>query len=75
LPKRLDENLFKILNRREAIALAIKKAHANDVILITGKGCEQMIMTGPVGSGKGIEWDDRKVAKEELKKLQIKNVK
>ncbi len=68
MPKRLDENLFKVLNRREAISLAIKKAQASDVVLITGKGCEQMIMTGPVGSGKGIEWDDRVVAREELKK-------
>lgn len=69
VPKRLNENLFKVLNRRDAIALAIKKAQKGDVILITGKGCEQMIMTGPVGSGKGIEWDDRVVARKELKKI------
>jgi UDP-N-acetylmuramoyl-L-alanyl-D-glutamate--2,6-diaminopimelate ligase len=68
-PKRLNENLFKILNRRDAIALAIKKAQKGDVVLITGKGCEQMIMTGPVGSGKGIAWDDRVVVREELEKI------
>lgn len=70
LPKRLGVNLFKILNRREAIALALKKAQKGDCVLITGKGCEQMIMTGPVGSGKGIAWDDRVVVREELLKKQ-----
>lgn len=73
-PKRLGVNLFKILNRREAIALALKKAQKGDIVLITGKGCEQMIMIGPVGSNKGIAWDDRKMAREELKKLKIKNL-
>ena len=68
----LDSNLFKILDRRKAINLALKKARLGDVVLITGKGCEQMIMTGPVGSGKGIEWDDRRVVREELMKLKNK---
>ena len=67
--KKLDEDLFKILDRRKAINFALKKAQMGDIVLITGKGSEQLIMTGPVGSGIGIEWDDRKVVREELKKL------
>lgn len=59
----LNENLFKVLDRREAIRLAISLARANDLVLITGKGAEQHIC-GPENSK--IAWDDRKVFKEEI---------
>lgn len=58
-----NEDLFTVLDRREAIRLAISKAQAGDLILITGKACEQWIM-GPLGTK--IPWDDRRVAREEL---------
>lgn len=56
-----DMNYFSILDRREAIGLAIKKAEPGDVILLTGKGSEQCIMDK---NGKKIPWDDRRVARE-----------
>lgn len=55
----------KVLDRREAIHEALRRAEKKDVVIITGKGCEQWIM-GPNGSR--VLWDDREVAKEELAK-------
>jgi UDP-N-acetylmuramoyl-L-alanyl-D-glutamate--2,6-diaminopimelate ligase len=61
------QNLFEILDRREAIKKALSLARLNDIVVITGKGCEPWI----VGSkGKKIPWDDREVVREEIKKLQ-----
>ncbi|MDD5098198.1 MAG: UDP-N-acetylmuramoyl-L-alanyl-D-glutamate--2,6-diaminopimelate ligase [Candidatus Pacebacteria bacterium] len=56
----------KIFDRREAINAALKLASPNDVVVITGKGCEPWIC---VAEGKKIAWDDRKIVKEELDKL------
>lgn len=64
--KILDKNLFKILDRREAIKKAISLAEKNDLVLLTGKGSEQAIC---IAGGKKIQWDDRKVVREELTKL------
>jgi UDP-N-acetylmuramoyl-L-alanyl-D-glutamate--2,6-diaminopimelate ligase len=58
-------NLWRILDRREAIAKAIGLASDGDIILITGKGAEQCIMSA---RGKKIPWDDREVTREELNK-------
>ncbi len=57
-----------ILDRRRAIKESLRTAEPNDVVVITGKGCEPWIC---VKGGKKIPWDDRKVVKEELKKLRI----
>ena len=62
--KILNQNLFKILDRREAIKKALSLAQAGDLVLITGKACEQYIC---VAHGKKIPWDDRKVVRELLK--------
>ena len=58
----------KILDRREAIREALKLAKPNDVIIITGKGCEPWIC---VAKGKKIHWDDRQVVREEFNNLQV----
>lgn len=54
-------NPYKILDRREAIKRALDMAKTGDIVIISGKGCEQCIM-GP--SGEKIPWDDRKVVRE-----------
>ncbi len=61
--KKKDSNLFKVLDRREAIRKAINLANTGDIVLITGKGNEQAIC---VADGKKIKWDDREVAREFL---------
>jgi len=53
---------YRISDRREAITKAISLAQAGDIVIITGKGSEQCIMTA---TGK-VAWDDRRVVKEEL---------
>ncbi|MFA6306663.1 MAG: UDP-N-acetylmuramyl-tripeptide synthetase [Patescibacteria group bacterium] len=65
--KKENENLFKIEDRRAAIKKALSLAGEGDMVLITGKGCEQAIC-GP--EGVKIPWDDREVVKEELKELE-----
>ncbi len=55
----------KILDRREAIAKAIKMAGPKDIVLITGKGSEQFLV---LPHNKRIAWDEPKVVRELLKK-------
>jgi UDP-N-acetylmuramoyl-L-alanyl-D-glutamate--2,6-diaminopimelate ligase len=55
-----------IINRREAIAHALREAKPLDVVLITGKGTDPYIM-GPNGTKEA--WDDARVVREELTKL------
>ncbi|MDO8669789.1 MAG: UDP-N-acetylmuramoyl-L-alanyl-D-glutamate--2,6-diaminopimelate ligase [Candidatus Buchananbacteria bacterium] len=61
--KEINKNLFKILDRREAIKKAMSLAVAGDLVLLTGKGCEQAIA---VKGGQKIPWDERQVAREIL---------
>jgi len=65
--KKVDQNLFKILDRREAIKLALSQAKPGDVVLITGKGSEQAIC---VADGEKIPWDDRAVVRGLLYELK-----
>lgn len=61
----VDKTPTVILNRREAIKTAIKKATPGSVVLITGKGTDPYIMEA---DGKKTPWSDYKVATEELNK-------
>ncbi len=57
-----------VLDRRSAIANALARAkeYANPAVIVTGKGTDPYIM-GPKGTKT--PWDDREVAKEELRKM------
>lgn len=57
-------------DRRKAISNALNWANYDDVILIAGKGHE----TSQVFKDKVIEFDDRKVASDEIKKLLKKEM-
>jgi UDP-N-acetylmuramoyl-L-alanyl-D-glutamate--2,6-diaminopimelate ligase len=59
-----------IMDRREAIREAVKRAKKGDAVLITGKGTDPYIM---IANNKRIPWSDAKVAREELEKLVKKN--
>jgi UDP-N-acetylmuramoyl-L-alanyl-D-glutamate--2,6-diaminopimelate ligase len=61
--KILDQNLWKILDRREAIKKALSLAEKNDLVLFTGKGAEQFIC---VANGEKVAWDERTIVREEL---------
>jgi UDP-N-acetylmuramoyl-L-alanyl-D-glutamate--2,6-diaminopimelate ligase len=58
-----------IIDRRRAINRALRKATADSAVLISGKGTDPYIM-GPNNTKE--EWDDAKVAREELEKVLTK---
>ena len=62
-PKRvLDKNYWKILDRGKAIKKALSLAEKDDVVAITGKGCEEVMAV----RGGFVPWDDRAVVKKIL---------
>ncbi len=61
--KKEKQNFWDIADRKKAIQFAIKKARRGDVVVITGKGCEQCMVFGK----KKVKWDDREVVKRILK--------
>jgi UDP-N-acetylmuramoyl-L-alanyl-D-glutamate--2,6-diaminopimelate ligase len=67
LPAIAEAKRTVIMDRREAIAAALKKAKEKGIVLITGKGTDPYIMRA---DGAKEPWSDRNVALEEFKKLQ-----
>ena len=61
--KREGVDFLCIADRREAITAAFARARAGDTVLLAGKGHEQSIIVGTTM----IPWDDRRVAREQLK--------
>jgi len=66
LPGFVKRKVTIIMNRREAIHEAIKRAKKGDAVLITGKGTDPYIMGA---DGEKQPWSDEKVAREELEKI------
>ena len=63
-----NKEVMKILDRKEAIKKALSLADTGNVVIITGKGSEPWMC---VERGKKIPWDDRKIVREEFKKLNL----
>ncbi len=64
--KSIDCEYLIVSDRRDAIFQALKKARANDVVLIAGKGHENYQI---IGDDK-FDFDDREVALEALKQMR-----
>lgn len=62
--KKDGETLYQLLDRREAIHLAMKLAQKDDLVLMTGKACEPWMC---VANGKKIPWDEVQVAREAIR--------
>lgn len=58
------KNFFKISDRKEAIKMALNSAKKDDVVLITGKGAEEVMAQGD----KLVPYSDKKVVEELLTK-------
>ncbi|EKD46919.1 MAG: hypothetical protein ACD_67C00017G0002 [uncultured bacterium] len=63
--KTQNENLWIIVDRRQAIAKAFEMAKAGDIIAVTGMGNFETMVVGD----KKLPWNDRKVIEEELEKI------
>jgi UDP-N-acetylmuramoyl-L-alanyl-D-glutamate--2,6-diaminopimelate ligase len=57
------EKIIRVLDRKEAIGLAIKEAEVNDIVIITGKGSE---ISMAVAGGKKIPWSDADIVRSFL---------
>ncbi len=65
--KKIGENLFIVLDRREGIRKALSLAKDGDVVLTTAMGAQQNMIMG----GKKHWWDERVVVREEIQKLKV----
>ncbi|MCX6762803.1 MAG: UDP-N-acetylmuramoyl-L-alanyl-D-glutamate--2,6-diaminopimelate ligase [Candidatus Moranbacteria bacterium] len=61
--KRENENTWRILDRREAIKKALQIAKPGDILVVTGKGAEEVMAVGD----KRIPWNDPRVIREVLR--------
>lgn len=71
-PKIENENVFLIEDRRAAIKKALELAEPRDVVLILGKGAEEVMAVGDPKADHGyklIPWNEREIVKEELGKV------
>ena len=57
-------NLYEIIDRKMAIRKSLELAEPNDIVIITGKGCESSIC---LAKGERIPWSDKSTVQEELK--------
>lgn len=63
---RLNRNYWKVLDREQAIKKALREARKNDVVVITGKGAEEVMA---VGLHEFIPFSDRKIVRDELERM------
>ncbi len=64
----LGENVFRIVDRREAIQKALRLAQKDDLILFAGKGGEQWMN---VAKGKKMPWQESEIVREEIKNIRL----
>ncbi|MSR84933.1 hypothetical protein EXS71_00625 [Candidatus Uhrbacteria bacterium] len=64
--KKLDQNLFRVVDRKEAILKAMQLAESEDIVLLTGKGCEPWMC---VANGKKIAWNEHEVAFQAIQQV------
>ncbi len=63
---RLNRNYWKVIDREQAIKKALREAQKDDVVIITGKGAEEVMA---VGADKFIPFSDRNIVREELERM------
>ncbi len=63
---RLNRNYWRVIDREQAIKKALREAKKGDVVIITGKGAEEVMA---IGEHEFIPFSDRKIVKEELARI------
>jgi len=63
---RLNRNYWKVIDREQAIKKALREAKKGDVVIITGKGAEEVMA---IGEHEFVPFSDRKIVKEELTRI------
>lgn len=61
--KKLDRDCWSILERGEALEKAVSLAREGDIVIVTGKGSETVMV---IADGKKVPWDDREEVKRFL---------
>jgi UDP-N-acetylmuramyl-tripeptide synthetase len=64
--KKKEKDYFRIFDRREAIHKALELSEIGDIVLVTGKGAEEMMAM----KEKRLPWNERMVIEEELQTLK-----
>ncbi len=64
------QDLFSILDRKEAITKALSLAKQGDIVLISGKGAETTMMT----KDGALPWNEREIVRDLVKKAAAQNV-
>ncbi len=64
IPRKESDRYWKIVDRREAIRLALMMARKGDSVVVAGKGAEEVMKV----RGKTIEWNDKKVIVDLLRR-------
>ena len=62
ISRKEGKDFWKVPDRKEAIRLALTKATEGDTVVISGKGCEEIMIV----RGKRVPWNDKKVVEELL---------
>lgn len=63
---RMNRNYWKVIDREQAIRKALREARKGDVVIITGKGAEEVMA---VGLHEFKPFSDRKIARAELERM------
>ncbi|MDP3981562.1 MAG: UDP-N-acetylmuramoyl-L-alanyl-D-glutamate--2,6-diaminopimelate ligase [Chlamydiota bacterium] len=64
IPRKEGQNFWKIPDRKEAIRLALTLAKKDDCVVVSGKGCEEIMIV----RGEKIPWNDRVVIENLLER-------
>ena len=67
--KTMNKDLYIIKDRKEAISKALKLAKKGDIVVITGKGAETIMMY----PDKKIPWNEKEIIEELLREILIKH--
>lgn len=60
------KDLFSVLDRTEAVNLAVRAAKSKDAVVVTGKGNEPWMVV----KGKKVPWNDRQVCRDAIRAVQ-----